>query len=197
MIHVLYEGGRMQMKLGYARSRVDDKSLEDQVKVLQEHGCEKIYTDHKVKSDGLGAMLEYAREGDTVIIPKLQCMAQSIQELNELATQMNERKINLISLDQNLDTTADNGELVFQMINIIAEFEREAIIERVKSGIQNAREKGIKLGRKSADIQQKEKAYEMYFSREYTMKEITDATKLSRATIYRYIEYKKAENNVK
>jgi DNA invertase Pin-like site-specific DNA recombinase len=183
------------MKLGYARI-IDHESLEKQVNALVEYGCDKIFTDtlseKTGKKDGLSALLDYARQGDIVVVSKLGRLARSIQELGQITKELKERDIGFITINQFIDTETPNNYTFFDMIEIIAEFERELIIERVKSGIQTAREKGIKLGRKSANVDQKEIAYEMYCSSDYTMKEIVEATGISRATIYRYIELKKA-----
>ncbi len=183
-------------KLGYARVAGRKDTLEKQVVVLKEFGCTKIFTDdHTTKNSersGLKAMLEYAREGDVVIVFKMDRLARSIQELQQITDELKEREIDFISLTQNIDTSSENGDAVFNWIDIFADFEREVHSERVRSGIDNAREKGVKMGRSEADIELKENAYEMYRSGNHTMRDIVDATGLSRATIYRYIEKKKA-----
>jgi DNA invertase Pin-like site-specific DNA recombinase len=181
-------------KLGYARASTDKQSLDKQISFLAEMGCLKIFTDKKnnTEREGLKAMLEYAREGDIVIVYKLDRLAKSIQDLHRITNELKEREIDLISITQNIDTSAEKNGMVFHMIEVCAEFERELIVERIKAGIENAREKGVKLGRKEANRLHKEKAYEMYRSGEYTMNEITKATGIARATIYRYIEQKKS-----
>ncbi|MFY4777051.1 recombinase family protein [Metabacillus sp. RGM 3146] len=181
-------------KLGYARASTGKQTLDKQISLLTEFGCHKLFTDKKTNTEreGLKAMLEYAREGDIVIVYKLDRLAKSIQDLHRITNELKEREIDLISLKQNIDTSSERGGMVFHMIEVCAEFERELIVERIKAGIENAREKGVKLGRKEANRHLKEKAYELYRSGENTMKEITQATGLARATIYRYIEQKKS-----
>ncbi|RFU61274.1 recombinase family protein [Peribacillus glennii] len=181
-------------KLGYARASSGKHTLEKQISFLDEFGCYKIFTDNKsnTEREGLNAMLEYAREGDIVIVFKLDRLAKSIQDLHRITSELKEREIDLISLTQNIDTSGEKGGMVFHMIEVCAEFERELIVERIKTGIENAREKGVKLGRKEANRLLKEKAYELYYSGEYTMREIVQETGLARATIYRYIEQKKS-----
>jgi DNA invertase Pin-like site-specific DNA recombinase len=182
------------MKLGYARISIDHESLEHQVNTLNEYGCDKIFKDDRTDKSGagFGSLLEYARNGDIVVVTKLDRLARSIQELSQIIKEFRERGIDFITINQNINTESTNTHSFFDMVDIIAEFEKELIIERVKSGIQTARDKGVKLGRKSANHSQKEIAYEMYKKNEYTMKEIVEATGLSRATIYRFIEQKKA-----
>lgn len=189
-------GGEVMAKLGYARVSADKQSLDKQVSILTEFGCRKIFTDEKNNTErtGLQAMLEYAREGDIVIVYKLDRLAKSIQDLHKITKELKGREIDLISLTQQIDTSAKEGEMIFHMIEVCAEFEKELIVERIKAGVENAREKGVKIGRKEANRVLKEKAYEMYHSGEYTMKEITQETGLARATIYRYIEQKKFQN---
>ncbi|WP_349410624.1 recombinase family protein [Pseudalkalibacillus sp. SCS-8] len=184
-------------KLGYARVAAGREALHDQVDALKEYGCNKIFTDDKTSKntdkDGLKAMLDYAREGDVVVVLKLDRLARSIQELQQTTDELRSRGIDIISLTQNIDTLSKQKDALFDWIDIFAEFERELHSERIKLGIENAREKGVKLGRTEADLSLKEQAFEMYCSEDHTMKEIIEETGLSRATIYRYIDKKKAE----
>lgn len=187
------EGVEGMAKLGYARASTGKQTLDKQISFLAEFGCYKIFTDNKnTEREGLKAMLEYAREGDIVIVYKLDRLAKSIQDLHRITNELKQREIDLISLTQNIDTSAERDGMVFHMIEVCAEFEKELIVERIKTGIENAREKGIKLGRKEANSLLKEKAFELYRSGEYTMKDITQETGLARATIYRYIKKKKS-----
>ncbi|MGM7701288.1 recombinase family protein [Pseudalkalibacillus sp. Hm43] len=182
-------------KLGYARVAAGSDALEEQVDALKEFGCKKIFTDDKTTKntykDGLNAMLEYAREGDIVVVLKLDRLARSIQELQQIIDDLKVREIDIVSITQNINTTTDHGNDIYSWIDIFADFERELHSERIKLGIENAREKGVKLGRNEASRSMKEKAFEMYQSEEHTMREIVEETGLSRATIYRYIERKK------
>ncbi|MCF6137227.1 recombinase family protein [Pseudalkalibacillus berkeleyi] len=187
-------------KLGYARVATGNDALEEQVTVLKDYGCDKIFTDDRSSKmnqrEGLKALLNYAREGDVVIVIKLDRFARSIQDLQQTTEELRERGIHFISLTQNIDTSKDSDDAVFNWIEIFSEFERELHSERIKLGIENAREKGIKLGRTEADLQMKEKAFEMYHTEEFTMKEIVQETGLSRATIYRYIEKRKGSKEI-
>lgn len=187
-------------KLGYARVATGDDALEEQVTVLKDYGCDKIFTDDRSSKmnqrEGLKALLDYAREGDVVIVIKLDRFARSIQDLQQTTEELRERGIHFISLTQNIDTSKDPDDAVFNWIEIFSEFERELHSERIKLGIENAREKGIKLGRTEADLQMKEKAFDMYCTEEFTMKEIVQETGLSRATIYRFIEKRKGSKEM-
>jgi DNA invertase Pin-like site-specific DNA recombinase len=187
-------------KLGYARIAAESDGLEEQMTALMEYGCDKIFKDDKTTKntheDGFKAMLEYARDGDVIVVLKLDRLARSIQDLQHTTDELKARGVDFVTLSQNIDTRTRDGEVVFSWIDLFAEFERELHSERVKLGIENARDKGVKLGRSEANHSLKEKAYEMYCSEEHTMREITEETGLSRATIYRYIEKKKAEKNL-
>ncbi|WP_261133738.1 recombinase family protein [Bacillus sp. Marseille-Q3570] len=187
-------------KLGYARVAARNDALDEQVEVLEEYGCDKLFSDDRttnnIERSGLKAMLDYAREGDIVVVMKLDRLARSIQDLQSITDELKERGIDLISLTQNIDTASENGESVFNWIDIFADFEREVHSERIRSGIDNAREKGVKLGRSEMNIDLKEKAYEMYCTGDYTMRDIVIETGLSRATVYRYIEKKKASEKM-
>jgi DNA invertase Pin-like site-specific DNA recombinase len=120
-------------------------------------------------------------------------LARSIQDLQHTTDDLKARGIDIVSLTQDIDTSSEERDTVFSWIDIFAEFERELHSERIKLGIENARAKGVKLGRAEANVSMKERAYEMYCSEEHTMREIIEATGLSRATIYRYLEKKKAD----
>jgi DNA invertase Pin-like site-specific DNA recombinase len=82
------------------------------------------------------------------------------------------------------------GRMVFNMIGVFAEFEREMIVERVNAGIQNAKNNGVTLGRKKLNPLLLERAYDMYLDGSHTIKEIVTVTQVSRASIYRYIKSK-------
>ena len=186
-------------KLGYVRMPPGSQALEKQIQFLEQYGCDKIYTDSQsgknAEREGLKAMFEYARGGDVVIVHNLSRLATSIQDLRQIINELKKRDIDVISVTEDIDTSAESGEMFFRMVDMFAEFERELTSERIRTGIHNAKEKGVQLGRKEANKDMKEKAYEMYVSNMHTMKEIVEATGLSRATIYRYINQNKSPDN--
>lgn len=139
------------MKIGYARVSTNQQNCALQIKALKEYGCEKIYTE-KISgkwSDRpeLNDLIKFIREGDTLIVWKLDRLGRSLQHLVKVVNELNEKKVNIVSLQEHLDTSSPTGKLVFHLFCALAEFERENIVERSQAGLAIARTKGIQLGR--------------------------------------------------
>jgi DNA invertase Pin-like site-specific DNA recombinase len=134
------------MLIGYARISTIDQNLALQMDVLKKAGCEKIFEDQasggKVDRVGLKAALDCAREGDTVLVWRLDRLGRSLKHLIETVTQLNERDVGFRSLQETIDTTTSGGKLVFQIFGDLAEFERNLIRERTKAGLEAARARG-------------------------------------------------------
>jgi DNA invertase Pin-like site-specific DNA recombinase len=139
------------MKLGYARVSKDSQDNDMQVKALQKAGCKRVWTEKasgaKTDRAELAKLLDHAREGDAIVVWKLDRLARSVRQLIDIAADLQERKIQLISLTDNIDTTTPSGELHFHMLAALAQFERSLIRERVNAGLISAREKGRVGGR--------------------------------------------------
>ncbi|WP_044170388.1 recombinase family protein [Flectobacillus major] len=139
------------MKIGYARVSTQEQTLDLQVDALKKYGCESIYTD---KISGLKAhkpefeeMMKFLREGDTIVIWKLDRLGRSTKHLIDLVAELEKRKINLVSLNDPIDTTSPSGILVFQIFCALAEHERNIIVQRTKAGLASARARGRMGGR--------------------------------------------------
>lgn len=140
------------MKLGYARVSRTDQNLELQTAALTDAGVERIYKDRMsgAKADriGLTDLLAVLRKGDTVVVWRLDRLARSLQHLIDLSADFDARGVQLISLTENIDTTTSGGKLFFHIFGAIAEFERNLIVERTTAGLDAARARGRKGGRK-------------------------------------------------
>jgi DNA invertase Pin-like site-specific DNA recombinase len=140
------------MLIGYARVSTQDQTLNLQRDALQKIGCKKIFTDTasgaKSERKGLDEVLEYVREGDTLVVWRLDRLGRSLKHLIETITKLNNRKIGFKSITENIDTTTSGGKLVFHIFGALAEFERDIIRERTNAGLQAAR--GRKGGRPKA-----------------------------------------------
>jgi len=148
--------------VGYARVSSTGQSLEIQLDKLSKAGCTKIFHEKVSGVSGQRAKykecLEYLREGDTLVITKLDRLARSVFELSKISNRFNTENIGLIVLDQNIDTTQPTGKLMFNMLACIAEFENDLRTERQKEGIARAKENNVKFGRPvriTEDIRQK------------------------------------------
>jgi DNA invertase Pin-like site-specific DNA recombinase len=139
------------MKIGYARVSTQEQILDLQLDALKKAGCEKNFTDKvsgiKVHKPEFEKLLLYARDGDTIIIWKLDRLGRSTKQLIELVEMLGKRGINLISLNDPIDTTSPSGVLVFQIFCALAEHERNLIVQRTKAGLQSARARGRMGGR--------------------------------------------------
>src|ERR671931_295823 len=178
------------MNIGYARVSTQDQTLNRQNDALKKIGCTKIFTDTasrtKAERKGLEEALEYLREGDTLVVWRLDRLGRSLRHLIETIRELNNRKIGFKSITENIDTTTSGGKLVFHLFAALAEFERDIIRERTTAGLAAARARGRTGGRPSVMTPEKiEVARSMYASRQHTLAKIAKTVGVSRATLYR------------
>src|SRR5437764_8509452 len=181
------------MLIGYARVSTQDQTLNLQKDALEKIDCKKIFTDTasgaKAERKGLDEALEYVREGDILVVWRLDRLGRSLKHLIETITELNNRKIGFKSIQENIDTTTSGGKLVFHIFGALAEFERDIIKERTQAGLQAARARGRKGGRpKSLTGKKTAMAQALYNDKNNTVDEICKTLNISRATLYRYIQ---------
>jgi DNA invertase Pin-like site-specific DNA recombinase len=182
------------MKIGYARVSTDEQSDNAQIDVLEAAGCERIYREKysgRSKSrPELERMIDVLRMGDVVVVQRLDRLGRSLKDLIELLDNFKAEKVQFISLNENIDTTTAVGELAFHMIGSIAQFERRLISERTKAGLDAARARGRKGGRRAkltpADIN---KAKAMLSDPKITKSEVAEHFKVSRPTLNKWLDY--------
>jgi len=137
----------------YARVSSIGQSLEVQVDKLNEYGCHKIFQEKRsgttAQRPELKNCLAYVREGDTLVITKLDRLARSTLHLHKIVNDLNNLGVGFKVLDQSIDTTTKEGRLMFSILASIAEFETELRKERQLEGIAKAKENGVQFGRKS------------------------------------------------
>ena len=128
------------MKIGYARVSTHEQNLDLQIDALKKAGCKKIYEDRvsgiKASRPELDKMLEQLREGDVIIIWKLDRLGRSVKHLTKLVHKLEEKGIGLQSLNDPIDTTTAQGKLIFNIFAVLAEFERDVIRETHKSRVK-------------------------------------------------------------
>ena len=138
-------------RVGYARVSTKDQRLEVQLEKLND--CDKIYEEKLSGTDDkrpkLQECLDYVREGDTLVVTRLDRLARSTLHLCEIAKLLERKGVSLIVIDQSIDTSTSSGRLLFNMLGAIAQFETEIRAERQAEGIRKALSKGVKFGRKS------------------------------------------------
>ena len=134
-------------------------------------------------------MLEYVREGDILVVWRLDRLGRSLKHLIETITELNNRKIGFKSIQENIDTTTSGGKLVFHIFGALAEFERDIIRERTQAGLIAARARGRKGGRPKALTPKKvQMVQDLYRNKENSIDEICKTLNISRTTLYRYIK---------
>jgi DNA invertase Pin-like site-specific DNA recombinase len=141
------------MIIGYARtSTIDqDAGLEAQIRDLKAAGAQKIFQEQvsaKGSRGGLTQALDYLRDGDTLMVTKLDRLARSIRDLMEIVDQVNAKEASLRILGMALDTSSATGRLMLGVLGSVAEFEREIMLERQREGIEKAKAIGRYTGRK-------------------------------------------------
>jgi DNA invertase Pin-like site-specific DNA recombinase len=191
------------MLIGYARVSTQDQTLALQQDALEKIGCTKIFTDTasgaKQERKGLDDALNYVREGDTLVVWRLDRLGRSLKHLIETITQLNNRNIGFKSITENIDTTTSGGKLVFHIFGALAEFERDIIKDRTNAGLSAARARGRLGGRPKAKTLDSPKkvalAQTLYENEDNTIDEICKTLNVSRATLYRYIKAKATQKN--
>ena len=142
--------------LGYARVSTGDQDVAGQTLRLERAGALRVFTDVRsgkaMDRPGLEALLDYARKGDTLAVVRLDRLGRSLTELLATVARLKERGIDLVSLEERIDTASAAGELVFHVFGAIAHFERRLIAERTKDGIAAARARGKRPGRQPVDV---------------------------------------------
>jgi DNA invertase Pin-like site-specific DNA recombinase len=141
------------MLVGYARTSTLDQEagLEAQLRELKALGCEKVFQE-QVSSIGPRAALEHAleftREGDTVVVTKLDRLARSVPHMWEIIRRLEAKGVGIRILNMGIDTTTPTGKLMLSVLGGVAEFEREMMLERQREGIAKAKAEGRYKGRK-------------------------------------------------
>lgn len=183
---------RIVMLIGYARVSTVDQSPEMQINALRAAGCEKIFTETasggKVERPELQKAKSFLRDGDQLVVWKLDRLARSITQLIETVKELESRNIEFRSLTENIDTSSPGGRLVFHIFSAMAEFERDLIRERTLAGLANARKKGRRGGRpKAMDRASVVQAEALFQQGELSSKAIAERMGVSVATLYRYV----------
>ena len=184
------------MKFGYARVSTQDQNLSMQITALQKFGCEIIYSEKRsgVKQrPELEKMINIIRTGDIVVIWKIDRLARSLSELIAVSELFKSKGVDLVSIDGSVDTTSAFGRMFFQITGAFAEFERNLIIERTKAGLEEAKRRGVKFGRRKGltpeGLKKARAAKELYLTGNLRPIEISNLLDISTGTLYRYLKY--------
>jgi DNA invertase Pin-like site-specific DNA recombinase len=180
------------MLIGYARVSTLDQTLDLQEDALRAVKCKQIYRDKisgaKVDRPGLDQALDHLREGDTLVVWRLDRLGRSLKDLIEFVTKLEKQGIGFMSLTEQIDTTTSSGKLIFHLFGALAEFERNLIRERTQAGLVAARTRGRRGGRPSVlgklDHKKVQQALQWYEEQERSVAEICTLLGIARSTFY-------------
>jgi len=183
------------MKIGYARISTDTQVLDQQIDALLKYGVderniykEQVTTRAKHRPE-LDRVLDYLKEGDTLVVCKLDRLGRSLAHLLSLMEFFIKNKINFISLTEAIDTTTANGILQFQIIASFAEFERNVISDRTREALAAIKKRGRKLGRPFILTLEQKEAINKFYEEGMPILRISKMINIKSTTpIYRYLK---------
>jgi DNA invertase Pin-like site-specific DNA recombinase len=183
------------MLIGYARVSTADQDLSLQLDALSAAGCERVFEERAsgAKSDRpvLAEAIAYAREGDVVVVWRLDRLGRSLKDLIANVALLKERGVGFRSLAESIDTTTAGGQLVFHLFGALAEFERELIRERTLAGLAAARARGRKGGRPSKMTRAKVRQASVLLADPATdIGALCETLGVSKSTLYAYVSPK-------
>ena len=179
----------MTVLVGYARVSSVGQSLDIQLEKLSL--CQKVFQEKLSgtlnKRPKLDECLNYIREGDTLVVTRIDRLARSTLDLCRIAELLEEKCVNLKVIDQNIDTSDATGRLLFNMLGAIGQFETEIRAERQAEGIRKAQVRGVKIGRER--LLSDEQVQNLKRKREEgaTIKHLMSEYGLGKTTVYRYL----------
>ena len=186
------------MRIGYARVSTVGQDLDTQKDILEAEGCERLFVEKVTGTstaprEALADMLDHVREGDTVYVTKIDRLARSIIDLNKIVSELNDKGVSVVFVQDNLTFKADENvsateELMFNILGSFAQFERSLIVERTTEGRERAKRQGKHMGRPaSSSDKQIRKAIELMDDRANNGLSVNDICKLTsvkRSTLY-------------
>jgi DNA invertase Pin-like site-specific DNA recombinase len=180
-------------RIGYSRVSTTDQHPEAQAARLVEHGCTRVFTEQgvsglKASRPQWDACRAFLRHGDALVVTKLDRTGRSVGNLIDVVGDLAARGVDLIVLDQAIDTSTPAGRMLFHVLAAIAEFERDLITERARDGMAAARARhGGQLPARdpSIDPGKLEVARQLYERGDMPAKRIAQVVGISRATLYR------------
>lgn len=179
------------MLIGYARVSTQDQNLELQIEALYRAGCSKIFEDKisgsRMQRPGLAKTLEQLREGDTLVVWKLDRLGRSAKHLVDLVTKLHKQGVHFSSLTDAIDTGTPSGRFFFHVMASLAEMERELTVERTRAGLEVARKLGRIGGRKRQMTDSKIESAKKLLSNGVLPRDVAKDLGVSIPTLYRWL----------
>ncbi|MEP9408590.1 recombinase family protein [Peribacillus frigoritolerans] len=184
---------------GYARVSTHEQKLDLQLDALNKYGVDEIFqekmTGTRKDRPKLEEMIKFLREGDKVVVYKLDRISRSTKHLIELTEQFEKLGVHFVSIQDNIDTSTAMGRFYFTIMAGMAQLERDIISERTTAGLKAARARGKLGGRPKADQAKLDYAYHLYQQKKLTVNEICTKAGVSRTSLYRFIDEQKGVAN--
>jgi DNA invertase Pin-like site-specific DNA recombinase len=179
------------MLIGYARVSTQDQNLELQIEALIKIGCERVFEDKtsgiRAERPGLTKALDMLREGDTLVVWKLDRLGRSVKNLVDFVGNIAKQGIQFRSLTDSIDTSTPSGRFFFHVMASLAEMEQELMVERTRAGLAVARQLGRKGGRKRKMTDSKIKSAKKLLANGIPPRDIAKNLGVSIPTLYRWI----------
>lgn len=180
-------------KFGYGRVSTLDQNLDAQKDALMRAGATKIFvekiTGTKASRPELDLLRQMLRQGDTVLITRIDRLGRSAKDLLNIVSDFEAKGVNLKVIEQNIDTSTNEGKLFFTMVAAFAEFEHSMMVSRTKDGLAAARARGRVGGRKAKlSDAQIGRLMELYDEQKITIQDLANMYGISRPTVYRLVK---------
>lgn len=179
------------MLIGYARVSTQDQNLDLQINALNQAGCKRVFEDKisgsRAERPGLAKALDMLREGDTLVVWKLDRLGRSVKHLVDLVGALHQRGVQFKSLTDAIDTTTPSGRFFFHVMASLAEMERELTVERTRAGLQVARQLGRIGGRKRQMTDSKIVSARKLLASGVPPRDVAQNLGVSVPTLYRWI----------
>ena len=186
--------------VGYGRVSTVEQSLSIQLDALKKYGCDKIFSERVTGTtkDGRSELknaLDYMRDGDTFVVTRIDRLARSMRDLQNIAHDLKKQDISLVVIEQNVDTSTSAGRAFFNMLGVFAEFETDLRKERQAEGIAKAKLAGKYKGRKPTASNQSNDVLSL-LGEGLGKAEVARRLNMSRQSVYRIINANKVANDV-
>ncbi len=186
------------MKIGYVRVSTKEQNTARQEELMKSLGVDRVYIDKMSGRDTerpfLQEMMNFVREGDSVVVESISRFARNTKDLLELTEELNNKHVQFISQKENIDTNTPAGKFMLTIFGAVAELEREYIRQRQKEGIEIAKQQKKYKGRPAKQLDTFDEIYQQWKSGNITATSASMQLNISRSTFYRKVTAYEADN---